>query len=224
MNKIRILIADSNELIREGVKAVLEKADDIRVVAEASGSSELLKHFQKNSADVVIIDYSQPDFKVGDIQAIVNGQPQVKILALTEKCERNAIAGALKAGLNGHILYCCDRNEITDAVRSVARGDKFYCGKVLDVLNGNSMTSSCAPVSLSAREIEIISHIADGLSNKQIADKLFLSTHTVMTHRKNIMNKLGVNNTAGIVMYAVKENIINPNKYLFAQEVDEVKK
>jgi DNA-binding NarL/FixJ family response regulator len=218
LSQIRIFIADSNELIREGVKAVLKRADDIRVVAEASESSELLKHFQKNSADVVIIDYSQPEFKVDDIRAILSESPAVKILALTEKCEKNAVTGALKAGLNGHILYCCDKNEITDAIRSVARGDKFYCGKVLDVLHGNSAASSCAPVTLSPREIEIISLIADGLSNKQIADKLFLSTHTVMTHRKNIMNKLGVNNTAGIVMYAVKENIINPNKYLFAQE------
>lgn len=219
MGQIKILIADSNELIREGVKAVVKKSDDLRIVAEASGSNELRERIQKNNIDVVIIDYSQPEFNVEDIRNILSFQPRIKILALTEKCESLTITNALKAGLDGHILYCCDRNEITDAIRSVANGDKFYCGKVLDVMNGNSMTSSCAPIALSPREIEIISLIADGLSNKQIADKLFLSAHTVMTHRKNIMSKLGVNNTAGIVMYAVKENIINPNKYLFAGEV-----
>lgn len=219
MGQIKILIADSNELIREGVKAVVKKSDDLRIVAEASGSNELRERIQKNNIDVVIIDYSQPEFNVEDIRNILSFQPLIKILALTEKCESLTITNALKAGLDGHILYCCDRNEITDAIRSVANGDKFYCGKVLDVMNGNSMTSSCAPIALSPREIEIISLIADGLSNKQIADKLFLSAHTVMTHRKNIMSKLGVNNTAGIVMYAVKENIINPNKYLFAGEV-----
>lgn len=219
MSRIRILIADSHELIREGVKAVLESAEDMKVVAEAAGSSDLRECFHKNGIDVLIIDYSHPGFNVEDIRAVITRQPQVKILAMTGKCEKTAVESALKAGLNGHILYCCDRNEIADAIRSVARGDKFYCGKVLDILNGSFPASSCAPVTLSPREIQIISLIADGLSNKQIADKLFLSTHTVMTHRKNIMNKLGVNNTAGIVMYAVKENIINPNKYLFAQEM-----
>ena len=219
MEQIKVLIADSNELIREGVKAVVKKSDDIRIVAEAASSSDLQKHFENNNIDVVIIDYSQPEFNVDDIRIILNKKSETKILALTEKCEKSIVSNALKAGLNGHILYCCDRDEITDAIRSVASGDKFYCGKVLDVLNGNAKISSCAPVALSPREIEIISLISDGLSNKQIADKLFLSTHTVMTHRKNIMSKLGVNNTAGIVMYAVRENIINPNKYLFAQEV-----
>lgn len=217
MEQIKILIADSNELIREGVKAVVKKSENIRVIAESGNSSELCLQVAKNNIDVVIIDYSQPEFSIDDIRKILEKNPQTKILALTEKCEKSIVSTALKAGLNGHILYCCDRNEITDAIRSVAKGEKFYCGKVLDVLNGNS-NNSCAPISLSAREIEIIALISDGFSNKQIADKLFLSTHTVMTHRKNIMNKLGVNNTAGIVMYAVRENIINPNKYLFAQK------
>lgn len=230
MERINILIADSNEIIREGVKAVLEKETDIHVVAEAAESNEIKKQFKNHHIDVVIIDYSQPEFNLEDIRFILTISPLIKILALTEKCEKSGISNALKSGLSGHILYCCDRNEIKDAIRSVAMGEKFYCGKVLDVLNGNMAVStsgslvkqpgipgSCAPVSLSPREIEIISLVADGLSNKQMADKLFLSAHTVMTHRKNIMNKLGVNNTAGIVMYAVKENIINPNKYLFAQ-------
>ncbi|MBL4651877.1 MAG: helix-turn-helix transcriptional regulator, partial [Flavobacteriales bacterium] len=89
----------------------------------------------------------------------------------------------------------------------------------LNAINEESLdarNSSCAPIKLSKRELEIIAMIADGMTNKDIAQKLFLSTHTVMTHRKNIMNKLGVKNTAGIVIYAVKENVISPNKYLFA--------
>lgn len=220
LNKIKILIADNNELIREGVRAVAVKTRDIQVMGEASTGAELLINLKKYPVDVVLIDYSQPQFSVDDIRAARALLPSAELLALTEKCEKPAVSNALKAGLKGHILYCCDRNEITDAIRSVAKGEKFFCGKVLDVLNGQAMTSTCAPVSLSARETEIISLIADGLSNKQIADKLFLSTHTVITHRKNIMSKLGLNNTAGIVMYAVKENIINPNKYLFATEAE----
>lgn len=215
MKKIKILIADSNELIREGVKAVVKLSTDIRVVAEAAGSSELIQSQLLPTIDLVIMDYSQPGFSINDLHLMREQFPSIKILALTERCDHSTLTNALKAGINGHILYCCDRKEITDAIRSVANGERFYCGKVLDVLNGKSSEANCGPVTLSPRETEIIGLVAEGLSNKQIAEKLFLSTHTVITHRKNIMHKLGVNNTAGIVMYAVKENIINPNKYLF---------
>ena len=100
--------------------------------------------------------------------------------------------------------------------------ERFFCGKVLDVIGEDGEHEdfvSCEPVSLSLREIEIIQQVAAGQTNKQIADSLHLSAHTVMTHRKNIMNKLGINNTAGLVIYAVKENLISPNKFLFNQEM-----
>lgn len=111
----------------------------------------------------------------------------------------------------------CSRNGI---------GNQFFCGQILetiqraniDVEDINLENFSCEPVVLSERELEIIVKIAEGFTNGQIAELLHLSTHTVNTHRKNIMAKLGVKNTAGIVMYAVKSNLVSPNKFLFASE------
>ena len=120
----------------------------------------------------------------------------------------------------------CDVGEILNAVKETGRGNKFFCGQILETIQRASIdvndidfeSFSCEPIVLSERELGIIIHIAEGLTNTQIADQLFLSTNTVNTHRKNIMSKLGVKNTAGIVMYAVKTNLISPNKFLFAGE------
>jgi DNA-binding NarL/FixJ family response regulator len=118
------------------------------------------------------------------------------------------------------LLKDCDQDEIVEAIYKTAAGEQFMCGKivtsVLDDSTANIASSSCEGLNISEREMEIIKLIAEGLSNKEVADKLFLSTHTVTTHRKNIMNKLGVNNTAGLVLFAVRENLISPNHFLFA--------
>jgi len=111
-----------------------------------------------------------------------------------------------------------------NAVEETARGSKFFCGQILETIRKASIdvedidfdSFSCEPIVVSDRENEIITLIAEGLTNIQIAEQLFLSSHTVNTHRKNIMAKLGVKNTAGIVMYAVKTNLVSPNKFLFA--------
>jgi DNA-binding CsgD family transcriptional regulator len=107
-------------------------------------------------------------------------------------------------------------------------GNKFFCGQILETIQRANIdvndidfdSFTCEPVVLSDRENEIIKLIAEGNTNPQIADLLFLSSHTVNTHRKNIMTKLGVKNTAGIVMYAVKTNLVSPNKFLFAPELE----
>jgi DNA-binding NarL/FixJ family response regulator len=219
MNKIRIILADSNILIREGLKSLLKGLSEVEIIAEAEDSSFLISHISALKPDIIIIDYCSPMFKVEDISVILNVYPNVKILAITDNSEKKIVENALKAGVYSHIMKNCDKTEITDAVLNTHKGEKFFCGKVLDAIKDENISGkslSCAPISLSGREVEIIQLIAEGLTNKQIADKLFLSTHTVMTHRKNIMNKLGINNTAGIVIYAIKENIISPNHFLFA--------
>jgi DNA-binding NarL/FixJ family response regulator len=122
----------------------------------------------------------------------------------------------------------CDLTEIINAVEETGRGNKFFCGQILETIRKAAIdvndidfdSFSCEPVILSDRENEIITLIAEGLTNIQIAEQLFLSNHTINTHRKNIMSKLGVKNTAGIVMYAVKTNLVSPNKFLFASDVN----
>ena len=118
----------------------------------------------------------------------------------------------------------CDRVEIMDAINSTLKGEAFFCGKILNEVipadeaaeDNTQLAFSCNGIKISAREAEIIALVAEGFTNKQIAEHLFLSTHTVITHRKNIMNKLGLNNTAGLVLFAIRQNIISPNKFLFS--------
>jgi DNA-binding NarL/FixJ family response regulator len=129
--------------------------------------------------------------------------------------------------VSSYIKKDCDISEIVDSVLETFKGKRFFCGQILETIHRANIdvndidfdALSCEPLTLSEREMEIITLIAEGHTNTQIAEILFLSAHTVNTHRKNIMGKLGVKNTAGIVMYAVKTNLVTPNKFLFAAQV-----
>lgn len=217
MSNIRIAIAENEVLIIEGFKALVQSIDGAEVVAVPASNEELFALLEDNAIDLLVLDYNAEGFSMDDIDTVFRKWPGMRVLAITSDAEVADIQRVLRAGVSGHILKCCDATEITNAIHNIHAGDKFFCGKVIDALDENSQgDASCAPLNLSTREIEIIRMVAEGNTNKEIADKLFLSAHTVMTHRKNIMAKLGINNTAGIVMYAVKENIISPNKFLFS--------
>ena len=133
---------------------------------------------------------------------------------------------ALRAGVDGYVKKDCDLQEIVEAVRETHCGRKFFCSQILDTIKreGIDLESldvvdpDCAGVSLSKRELEVIRLIAEGFTNPQISEKLFVSPHTITTHRRNILQKLGANNTASVVMYAVQAGLVSPNKFLFAPE------
>ena len=115
----------------------------------------------------------------------------------------------IKNNIDGHLLYSCDAEEIVESMFSVMDNEQFFCGKVLEVLDKENATKTftCGGVRLSKRELEVIELVALGFSNKEIAHKMFLSVHTVLTHRKNIMGKLGLKNTAGLVVFAVENGL-----------------
>lgn len=223
---VTVIIADSNELIREGLKAIMGREKEIKILAECSDREHLLSAITREQPNVVIIDYSSPGFSVDVILEIKRVYPDIHFVAVTFLPTGNAIISAIKAGITSYVKKDCDIAEILDSVYESAKGNKFFCGSILekikaesiDINKGEFKSLACAPVAITERELEIITLIAEGFTNHEIADKLFLSTHTVNTHRKNIMSKLGVTNTAGIVMYAVKCNLVSPNKYLFAAQ------
>ncbi len=218
MEPIKVLLADSNFIAREGLKTIFATDGGIEVVGEVSKGSELIDKHRKIAHDVLVIDYTAPGFSIHDIKQIRTMSPAERMVAITEFTHREQVREALRFGVSGHIQKDCSYDEIVDSVKECLHDKQYFCGKVLDVLDDgtiNGEPATCDPISLSSREIEIIQKIAEGQTNKQIADELCLSAHTVMTHRKNIMNKLGLNNTAGIVIYAVRENLISPNKFLF---------
>ncbi len=220
MSKIKILIADNSFLIREGFRSIITGNSEFKLVGEAEKAEELTEKLLLNHPHVLVLDYTSPFFCIDDIAVIHKEFPGVQILAITPPQSRIVVSKAMENGILSHLLKDCGKEEIIEAIYSTAKGEKFFCGKIVDtVLKEKDIVTSegvsCDGIKLSPREIEIIQNVAEGLSNKEIAEKLFLSVHTVTTHRKNIMSKLGVNNTAGLMMFAIRQNLIEPNRFLF---------
>jgi DNA-binding NarL/FixJ family response regulator len=223
---VKIIIADSNEIVLVGLRTIFQADRSIEIVGEARCSKELEDQVKNFDIDLIVIDYTAPGFTIDVIPAILNKKKRIRVVAITPEQAANTIVDALRSGVMSYVKKDCDLQEITSAVKESFYGNKFFCGKILETIKEASFnvddidfeSFSCEPVSLSERELEIITLIAEGNTNAQVADILHLSTHTINTHRKNIMHKLGVKNTAGIVMYAVKTNLVSPNKFLFAAE------
>jgi DNA-binding NarL/FixJ family response regulator len=220
----RIIIADTNPLIRTGLTALLSSYGDFELLGEASSEQQLLEMVQNFDTDVVLIDFAARNFSIDTVQRISRNHPRVRMIAITGEQTGITIVNALRAGVCSYIKKDCDINEIVDSIRETSSGGRFFCGQILETLRKEHIDVNdmdikefgCEAVNISERELEIITLIAEGYTNVEIAEKLFLSPHTVNTHRKNILQKLGVNNTAAIVMYAVKTNLVSPNKFLFA--------
>ena len=228
LNKMQLILADSNELILLGLRTIFNAQKDIHIVGEAKNQQELLEQLRTFGADVVLIDFTAEGFSIDVIPKVLNRYKGLRFVAITEAQHASILLDALKSGITSYVKKDCDLAEIIDAVNETARGKQFFCGQLLETIQKanidltelNAEVFSCEPVVLSERENEIITLIAEGQTNDQIAEMIFLSRHTVNTHRKNIMAKLGVKNTAGIVMYAVKTGLVSPNRFLFAPSLN----
>jgi DNA-binding NarL/FixJ family response regulator len=223
---MNVILADSNDLVRIGLRTVLASDARINIVGEARSNNDLKEQLKSFETDIVIIDYTAPGFSIDIIPQVLAKNKNVRFVAVTPEQSAVTVVDALRSGVASYVKKDCDIAEIMSSVKETFAGNKFFCGQILETIQKASIdvddidfeSFSCEPVSLSERELEIITLIAEGHTNGQIADMLHLSTHTITTHRKNIMSKLGVKNTAAIVMYAVKTNLVSPNKFLFAGE------
>lgn len=223
---MRVILADSNELVRVGMRTILNSHGGFKIVGEARDNKELQELVKSFDVSVVLIDYTSAGFDIDIIHKLLQSKKDLRFVAITPEQSAQTLVDALRSGVQSYVKKDCDLAEIINAVEETWRGHKFFCGQILETIQRASIdvndidfeSFSCEPVMLSERENEIITLIAEGLTNVQIAEQLFLSTHTINTHRKNIMSKLGVKNTAGIVMYAVKTNLVSPNKFLFASD------
>ncbi|HXB42128.1 MAG TPA: response regulator transcription factor [Bacteroidia bacterium] len=212
----KLLVADSSVLMREGLKSLIKAIPSCEVI-EVTESKMLSGLIKENRPEVLVIDPVSFEISHTNIASLKKEFKNLQILAITNPLSKEEISSYLNSGVTGFLLKDCDKNEICEAIESTRKGDRFLCGKIADILINNTQVKitavsskklSCEGFVVSEREIEIIKLIALGLSNKQIADKLCLSLHTINTHRKNILQKLKVNNTAGVVMFAVKNNLL----------------
>lgn len=207
-----------------GLETVLSGIEDVDLIGHVETGDELLRFVREEHLDVVLMDFTAAGFNMELIPEVLKISPCTRVIAITPDQEAHTIINALKAGVTSYVKKDCDFDEIMDAVRETYKGSKFFCGKILETIRRDKIDSNdleanynCEPIHLSEREQEIITLIAEGYTNTEIAEKLFLSPHTINTHRKNIMHKLGVKNTASIVVYAVKANLVNVNKFLFSR-------
>ncbi|MEL6865135.1 MAG: response regulator transcription factor [Bacteroidota bacterium] len=217
MSSVSILLADNQYLIRRGLRQVLDQQPDFRILAEVTNERELENHLSNSQADVIIIDYNQPSsFTKQSLKMVREKSPQSNILIISADNDKQNIYDVLAEGVNSFLTKQCDEDEIIIAVRATAKGEKFFCNKVLDLILERSFpqkTDSCIPTPLSPREIEITRYIAEGKIAKEIAHDLNLSTHTIYTHRKNILKKLNISSSSQLVLYAITHGIVeNPKE------------
>jgi DNA-binding NarL/FixJ family response regulator len=223
---INVLIADDNFLVRAGLRSVLTQSKDYQIVAEVTNDFELNDALSVFEIDVILMDYTALGFTLNNVNRWLRKSPSLKWIAITGNESGAVMVGALRSGFQSYIRKDCDFHEIIDSIKETHSGSRFFCGKVLDQIRRENINvedleileTDCQAVVISDRELEVIRFIAEGYTNAEIAENLYLSQHTVNTHRKNIMHKLGVNNTAAIVMYAVKTKLVSPNKFLFSAD------
>jgi DNA-binding NarL/FixJ family response regulator len=220
MNPIKIIIADQHYLIRQGLRSIFSDSSKYQIVYDTDDYIQIPLLINLYQADVVIIGLNIQGVNAIDvIRQTLREYPQVKILVLDTNENTDDIVTILRLGVPGYILKQCDHQEILDAVNTIMQGKNFFCSNVLKI-NKSENTENCAgyetsvnlkdTVKLSAREVEILELISQGLTNNEIADKIFLSAHTVATHRKNLMKKFNAKNNVDLVICAIKEHFIVP--------------
>ena len=212
---IEVIIADDHAVVRDGIRAVVErKGDDIKIIGEASNGREVLQMAENNPADVYVLDIAMPLLNGIEAAArLIKMNKTCKIIILTMYDDKNLVDKALTCGVHGYLTKETATEEIIKAIREVYVG-RFFLSPTISkfVVRGflgkiNDLDQNHPVIKLTKREREILQLIAEGFTTKEISTKLHLSTDTIHTHRNNIMQKLDIHKQAGLIRYALKEGI-----------------
>lgn len=208
---IRVIIADTAFIIRKGLKTLVLENDKFEYVTEVSDAKGLHKALQEKNADVLIVDHCCDDcFSVDVIEKIKTQHPEINILVISHEKSAEEIKKIINIGIKNYLLKDCDEQEITDAIKACAKGEKYFCGQIIDVLLEKELSAQqhCITGSISEREIEVIRRLVTGKRPKEIASQMNLSYHTIVTHKRNIYSKLGINNSIELAQYALKTGLM----------------
>ena len=213
MDKIRVLLVDDHALFREGLRALLALYPDIYVTGEASDGREALEKVHQTPCDIVLLDIAMPGLGGLETLLLLRQQaPQSKILVLTQHETKEYIFRFLKGGARGYVLKKAAGTDLISAIRLVHQGGLYLntplAVEVLSQYLGQQETGTAGYESLTERERQVLKLIAEGQTNQEIADYLCLSIKTVMAHRSNILEKLGVHNLTELVKYAIRMGLI----------------
>lgn len=207
---IRILLADDHAVVRRGFRLILDGQPGLQVVGEACNGREAVQLATALDPDIVILDVSMPDLNgIEAARRIVEEVPRTRVLALSMHRDGVYVREMLRAGARGYLLKDADDEALIDAVQAVARGDAYISPSVADTVLTDYRRHVTNPLDLlSAREREVLQLISEGRTNKDIAQLLGLSVHTVDSHRSRLMEKLNLNSTGELVRFAIRNGLI----------------
>ncbi len=213
---IRILLADDHTVVRDGLRALLEKQPDMLVVAEAADGRESVRLAEEQAPDVVVMDIAMPHMNgIEATRRILAANPHISVVILSMHQDESYVLRSLKAGAKGYLLKDSLRSEVIDAIRSVARGRSFLTRKVGRILQEDYVRElerrglEDSYDLLTEREREILQLVAEGNTNKEVASLLNVSLTTVETHRTHILQKLNLHSVPELILYAVRKGIIS---------------
>lgn len=206
-NKIKVLIVDDHPMVLEGMRSMLAEINFVSISGTAVNAYEAIQQIKASPPDILITDINMPEISGIELTAKVKKEfPEVKVIAMSTFKERSYISQMIQSGASGYLVKSASKEEIEEAILSVHEG-KLYMSLDINLSADEKQNIGKAPV-ISSREKEVLELIADGLTNPQIAAKLFISMHTVDSHRKNLLTKFGINNTASLIKLAAKYNMI----------------
>ena len=218
MSPYRIVLADDHVMFRQGIKNILERTEDLEIVGEAGDGLKLLALLKKVAPDMVILDISMPNMRgleaTREIKII---SPDVKVLILTMHKDKEYVYYAVSAGAEGYLLKEDADTELFAAIEKIRQGEHYISPllsgelthELIQASHKGQLTPQFDP--LTTREREVLKLIAEGISNKEIADLLYISTRTVEHHRANIMEKLNIRQTANLIKYAIRKGYTSSN-------------
>ncbi|MBK6966621.1 MAG: response regulator transcription factor [Bacteroidales bacterium] len=214
---IKVLLVDDHTIVRDGIKALLTGQDDITIAGEASNGRDLLSLIKTTRADIILLDISLPDYSGIELCEIVRREyPGIYVLFLSMYNTEEYIFNAIKAGAQGYLPKNISQSELLLAIRSVSQGTEYFSESISNIILKSYIKKAKdkEPENLnqdnhlSKRELEILKLFAEGLPNPEIAERLFISTRTVESHKNHIMQKLNLKSTVDLVKFAIKHQII----------------
>lgn len=215
MANIQILLVDDHDIIRDGIKSLLEDEIGFNIIAEAETGKEAIDACEKHEINFIIMDISMPEMDgIEATKKIKDQHPDIKILALTMMDEDQHIRKMIEAGASGYILKNSDKSELIEAITTILDGRHYFSqdatqSVMMDLVKETPKKQSADPAQITDREREVLELIVKEHTNQQIAEELYISIRTVDAHRRNLLQKTGAKNTAGLVTYAIKHDLVD---------------